>query len=140
MNAYFPFQIWDGFSGANRDRKLLSDNIDPDAVDYNRLAVEIVALQKNSSYNDNQTEDFSLNQDSAAIQLVDCSDEHVTCFLDAAATLENRQFTFKKVAGSNTVILSPNGSETIDGETSAIISELWNAITIVSDGSNWFII
>jgi len=52
-------------------------------------------------------------------------------------------FHIKKIDSSaNTVSIEPDdpGPELIDGAVSAIISTQYNSITVVSDGSNWFII
>lgn len=140
MNAYFPFTVWNGYHGANVNRQSSSDSLNPDGNDYNRLAVEVVALQKNSSITSTQDADFTVDQRSESIQLIDTSVEHVTASLCAAAEVKNRQFTFKKLTPENTVILSPYGSETIDGEDAAVISNQYDSLTIVSDGNNWFIV
>ena len=47
-----------------------------------------------------------------------------------------------KNLGSHTITLDPNGSEYIDhsSQTTFAISDQYTSITLVSDGSNWFII
>jgi len=45
-----------------------------------------------------------------------------------------------KNLSTNTITLDPNSSETIDGSATFAISSQYSSVTIVSDGSNWFII
>ncbi len=48
------------------------------------------------------------------------------------------KFTVKKIdSGSNTVIVDPNGPQTIDGFTTFTMYSQNDSITAVSDGSNW---
>jgi len=42
--------------------------------------------------------------------------------------------------GSGTVTLSQHGSETIDGATTFAMDAQYEAVTIVSDGTNWHIV
>jgi len=53
------------------------------------------------------------------------------------------QFHIKKIdSTANTVSIEPDdpGPELIDGAVQAVISTQYDSITVVSDGSNWFII
>lgn len=43
-------------------------------------------------------------------------------------------------AGSNNITVNTEGSQTINGETSAILNNDFEAVTFQSDGSNWFIV
>jgi hypothetical protein len=63
---------------------------------------------------------------------------NITFNLPSAATVGNgKGFTFKITSGSNTVILDPAGSQTIDGATQAVLYNLNDSTAIVSDGANW---
>lgn len=42
-------------------------------------------------------------------------------------------------AGTNNIIIVTEGAETIDGEASVIINADYNALSLYSDGTNWFI-
>ena len=59
----------------------------------------------------------------------------------AATSNGGRTVTIKKTdSSSNTVSILKAGSETIDGATSATLYHQNEAITLVSDNSNWFIV
>jgi len=45
-----------------------------------------------------------------------------------------------KNASANTITIDPNGTETIDGASTFALSTQYASVTIVTDGSNWFII
>lgn len=65
----------------------------------------------------------------------------VTINLPAASDNLDRVIVVKKTdSTSNRVIIDPNGSETIDGETTAEIDTQFVAITVASDGANWHIV
>jgi len=73
--------------------------------------------------------------------LVDASSAAVTITLPAAADLVDTPINIKKTdASGNAVTVDGNGSETIDGSTTAVISTQYDCITIVSDGTEWWII
>jgi hypothetical protein len=57
------------------------------------------------------------------------------------ASPSGQQFHIKKIDSStNAVTVDGNGSQTIDGSTTALLSAQYDAIHIVSDGSNWYIL
>lgn len=61
--------------------------------------------------------------------------------LPAASTSTNFVIDIKKTdSSSNTVTIDGNASETIDGELTKILSSQYESITVICDGSNWFII
>jgi len=75
------------------------------------------------------------------VALCDCTSNNITINLPAASTASGLQYHIKKIDSSaNTVTVDGNGAETIDGATTKTISTQYDSITIVSDGSNWFII
>ena len=72
---------------------------------------------------------------------------NVTITLPAAASAYNstdgigRIYEIKKIdVDADTVTIDGNGSETIDGGTTAVLTIQYESITIQSDGSNWHII
>jgi len=61
--------------------------------------------------------------------------------LPAAASNEDTRFTIKKLdATSNPILIDPNGAELIEGAADYTINVQAVSITIICDGSNWFII
>lgn len=71
----------------------------------------------------------------------DTAGADVTITLLAAATAgDGFQMTIKKLGTTGTVTLDGNGSETIDGELTLDILVQYNSVTLVCDGSNWYII
>jgi hypothetical protein len=61
--------------------------------------------------------------------------------LPAAASNSARNYYIKKTNSSaNTITLDGNASETIDGATSLVLYVQYDAVRIVCDGSNWFVI
>jgi hypothetical protein len=45
-----------------------------------------------------------------------------------------------KNASANTITIDPNSTETIDGALTFALSTQYASVTIITDGSNWFII
>lgn len=61
--------------------------------------------------------------------------------LPSAATSTGRILTIKKVdSGVGTVTIDPNASQTLDGDTTVVLTTQYEAITFQSDGSNWLIL
>jgi hypothetical protein len=61
--------------------------------------------------------------------------------LPSAVGLDGRQYIIKKKdSSSNTVSITANGTETIDGDGTILMSIQWQVRTLVSDGANWMII
>ena len=75
------------------------------------------------------------------IILGDASGGAFTITLPAAADHTGREFTVKKIDGSaNAVTVDGNSSETIDGAATYALSSQYSSVTVVSDGSNWYIV
>ncbi len=73
--------------------------------------------------------------------LVNATSGNVTITLPAAATVQHQILVIKRLDSSaNTITIDANASETIDGQTTTTLRDQYNAITIQSDGSNWFIL
>ena len=96
--------------------------------DTKKLSVTNVTNNYNATANDD-------------LILVDASGGGVTVNLPTAAGITGNTIRIKKTDSSlNTVTLDPNGSETVDGETTFTISFQFEAASIASDNSNWHII
>lgn len=95
---------------------------------------EIDTVSTNSTINPTQ---------SSTIYLVNTSSSSVILTLSTSSLESGKEVIIKDSSGSsstNTITVQTEGSETIDGESSFVISLDYTSITIVSDGSNWFII
>lgn len=95
-------------------------------------ASDLVVKSKTAAYT-------VLNSD--GVVFGDATSAAFTLTLPTAASITGRQIRFKKTDSSaNKVTLDGNGSETIDG---SLTYDLWlqnQAVTIVSDGTNWRLI
>lgn len=70
----------------------------------------------------------------------DCTSGNLTFTLPTAASVDGREYHFKRIDGSgNSVIVDGNASETIDGATTKTLGSQYAALTIYSNGSNWLI-
>lgn len=73
--------------------------------------------------------------------LADSSGGAFTITTPAASSNSGRYFYIKKVdSSSNFVTLKGAGSETVDGATTFDLFVQWQAVMIVSDGSNWLVL
>jgi hypothetical protein len=72
--------------------------------------------------------------------IADATTGAITLNLPPAALVPGRIYVIKRInAGANTVTVDANGSETIDGALTHVLSPQWNSITIISNGTAWFI-
>lgn len=60
--------------------------------------------------------------------------------LPVATSHANRVYTIKNIHGSGTVTIDAYGPENIDGETTVTLNLQYSYVTIVCDGTEWFII
>jgi hypothetical protein len=84
----------------------------------------------------------SLTVDQRGIILVDTSLGNVTLNLPAIASNSNVVIAYiikKTTSDSNTVIVTPNGTEKIDGASTFTLSYQNNLVKILNNGSNWSI-
>lgn len=79
--------------------------------------------------------------DNLEVVFVDATSGPISVRLGAAVSRSGHIVTVKKIDASvNAVTIDPNLSETIDGSTVATISTQYESITIVCNGTEWFII
>ena len=143
---FFPTSIWDGLT-ANVDRVTVHSNVNPNAEDWERVAAEVISLEEQVSGGATAvppttiTTSVTLDVDSGSVQLADATLGNIVVTLGSAADLEGKQFTIKKTDSSgSSITIDPSGSETIDGSLTQVISTQYVSITIVSDGTEWFIL
>ena len=62
--------------------------------------------------------------------------------LPTASSAANRVFYLKKItdSSSNTITIIPNATDKIDSQSSINFNVLFQCLTFISDGTNWFII
>jgi hypothetical protein len=71
----------------------------------------------------------------------DCTTAAIEVDLPTAVGIEGRELTVVKTdASSNYVTIDPDGSETINGDTTGEIQQQHESWTFVSDGANWRIV
>jgi hypothetical protein len=70
-----------------------------------------------------------------------CNNGAYTVTLPSASANAGRVYQIKNIdAQGDDITIDGNGSETIDGDTTYVLSAYKNSITIVSDGTNWNVI
>jgi hypothetical protein len=61
--------------------------------------------------------------------------------LPTVATYPDRVYNIKKISGPTyTTTILTTGAENIDGAASYVLNKQYESVTVVSDGSNWFIV
>jgi hypothetical protein len=75
------------------------------------------------------------------VVFADATSGNVTITLPTASSNSGYRFYVKRVDGSgNTCALARSGSDTIDGQTSVSLALQYTSITVVSSGTDWYII
>lgn len=92
-----------------------------------------------------RSDDFSGNilgaDPSLSVILVDATAGNQLKVLPAAADWEGKYYTVKKIDASvNTVTVQRAGTDTIDGQTAWVLGSRYSAVTLISDGDNWFVL
>jgi hypothetical protein len=84
------------------------------------------------------TENVTLNNNHGAVILCGAAGA-ITLTLPAAATARKCHLTFINKSG-NAVTIDANGSETIDGSLTIQLSSVRSSVTLLTDGTEWFIV
>mgnify|MGYP003501306265 CR=1 FL=1 len=78
---------------------------------------------------------------SDTVILANATSGNVTITLPTAASLGGYRFYVKRIDNSaNSCTIARSGSDTIDGQTSIAINVQYTSLTVVSNGSAWYII
>ena len=73
--------------------------------------------------------------------IADATAGAITMTLPPAALVPGRIYVFKRInSGANAVIVDGYAAETIDGNLTHTLTPQWNAVTIMSNGTAWFIL
>lgn len=76
-----------------------------------------------------------------SVILVDATGGAVTITLPTAVGISGKAFYIKRLnAGANTVTVDANAAETVDDGLTAVLTVQYEAITIVSDNVEWWIV
>lgn len=88
-----------------------------------------------------QTANFTMVIADPSIQLVSASGGAVAATLPLASAGTNKIWVIKKTdSTTNNVTVTRAGSDTIDGATTFVLRKRYDAVTLVSDGTNWHVI
>jgi hypothetical protein len=74
------------------------------------------------------------------VVFVDTTSGSITVTMPSAVNNGGKKIVIKRKNGNNNLTIVPTGSQTIDGISSFIIYHKYQAVTLVSDNSNWYII
>jgi len=85
-----------------------------------------------------KTTNYTLAADDEII-LGDSTGGEFTISVPTAVGNEGKEWTVKKIAGSNNVIIDPDGSETIDGASDYRLVNVNESVSFASDGTNLLI-
>lgn len=85
----------------------------------------------------NVTNNLTLN-DTHHVLLVNASSGQVTLTLPAAAGFDRKIYVIKKIDASvNSVVIDPDGAETIDGLATIVLQAQFHSVVIVCNGTTW---
>lgn len=99
-------------------------------VTINGIALAITT--KSANYTATVTDDTILANTQA---------QNVTVTLLTAAAVTGKLLTIKKIdTSANSVIITTTSSQTIDGQSSYVVSTNYSGVNVQSDGSNWWIV
>jgi hypothetical protein len=92
-----------------------------------------VTTQTSATYTADATQD--------EVILCDATAQAITITLPAAATAgAGRRYVVKRInTNSYNCTVDGNGTETIDGDLTQVLTAPWSALPVVTDGSNWFV-
>ena len=131
---YYPGSMWLR-PGTTPPRLFLCHDSTEDDAKWVQVALQVSAIVSTSAaYTVDEADDVVLcNATGGAFDVT----------LPDAADFKGRRFTIKRLnSGSNavTVKVAVGSGQTIDGASTSVLGTQYLAITVISDGSNWFVI
>ncbi len=148
----YPFLIWNGLTD-NLDRLTVNSNVNPNAEDWERIAAEVISIQNSpggvllppvtNSGPIIVTDDDGIQHSptTSILILADATAGAITIDLPPAASMVGKTIDVKKIDSSvNLITLDGNGVETIDDSLVQTLATQYDAITILSNGTVWYII
>jgi len=121
----FDMDIADSTLYAGTTNQYLASEI-VDAIEVTTRAIAVVG----------HTSDYTLTTTDNVV----ISAGHNTITLPTAAGATGTTYTIKRNYSDDVVVVDTTSAETIDGETEWILGANYQSITVVSNGTNWFII
>lgn len=118
-----------------------TDAIQDSAVTNSKLAAGAVSGSKMGFTTASKTADYTLTAADSTI-LADASSASITLSLPTATTCAGRIYVVKRIDNTiaNSVTLDPNGSETIDLNSTLKLMTQWESVTLLSNGTYWNVI
>lgn len=87
------------------------------------------------------SKDLSIDSEGTAETILSNNSGSITITLPTAASVNGRRYHIKKIsADGNDVVIEGASSETIDGSLNFSLTNQYESITVVCDGSAWFIV
>ena len=109
-------------------------------VSWQNNSPATITWENNSLVTIGWTNNIYLVTANNATILVNCSVEALTTQLPAAGSVSGQQYKVKKIdSGANAVTISTTSAQTIDGNTTYVLSSQYYSATVQSDGSNWWV-
>ena len=71
--------------------------------------------------------------------VIDCTTNTFTVTLPTAVGIQGKRY-YVKNSGTGVITIACNGSETIDEETTRVLSVQYQCILVISNGINWIIL
>lgn len=115
-------------------------------MDFERLKLEVYSILRRLYYVERKViksiddDTTILFTDNTNIYFVSCPSGNVLIVLPSVDNMEGKSLTFKKTDNVNVVNIQPIESSTIDGNLTYTLSTQYEVITIIPDGTNWYII
>ena len=105
--------------------------VNVEIIDSGEFAVRLIDSATETTYTAVLADD---------VVLCDCTTANVVITLPTAASAKGKVFYFKKLdASAKTLTIDGDGAETIDDSATAVLVVQYEAITISSDGTEWWI-
>ena len=108
------------------------------------LAAAGVALDSVGQFPSFNTREITASETLEAddyLVLVDATSGAVTASLPTALSKEGSQIIVKKIdVSANAVTVDADASETIDGSTTTSLAAQYDSVTVISDGTEWWIV
>lgn len=126
----FVFVFWANFVGFAQAGVGINTNDPKSTLEINgSMSQKVVSITSDTTLD--ATDNTVVCQNTSAI----------TITLPAVSTCEGRVYTIKKdMSSTNNVTIDADGSETIDGAATYILSDVQGAVAIASNGTEWKII